>query len=141
MKNKVFTNWIGIKAGFDPVGLAGFVYLVVNTLTSKKYIGKKNFWFKNRKKVPGRKRRKLVVKESDWRYYKSSSEDLKKDIAIHGLEAFEFRILQTFKTKTEMNYAEVREQFVRDVLHSRLNSKEFEYYNSNILGKYFRGRV
>ncbi len=138
---KVLTDWIGLPTNFTPVGLEGFVYLVVNTSSQIKYVGRKYFWAKTRKKVKGRKRRKLVVKESDWRTYKSSSEDLKKAIAMHGVEAFEFRVLQLFKTRAQTNYAEIREMFLRDVLYSRLPSGEYEYFNGCILSRYYRGKI
>jgi hypothetical protein len=138
---KRLTDWIGIDAGFTPVGLSGFVYLVVNLLTNQKYIGKKYFSSRLRKKIPGKKRRKLCIKESDWRYYKSSSDDLKADIAKYGEASFQFTILETFKTRAQVNYAEIRWLFVKDVLYSRLPSGEFEFYNKCILNRYYRGKI
>lgn len=120
------------------MGFEGFVYLVVNLLTNRKYIGRKYFWAKTRKKVKGRKNRKLTVKESDWRSYKSSSDDLKADIAKYGEASFQFTILEMFKTRAQTNYAEIRQQFIRDVLYSKLDSGDFAYYNTNILGRYYR---
>ena len=138
---KVLTDWSGVSAGFTPVGLAGYVYLIVNTLTQRKYIGRKVFWSKNRRKVKGKKKRKLVVTESNWRYYTGSSDDLKADIEKYGRAVFRFEILEVFKTRAETNYAETKALFVNDVLYSRLPSGEFEFYNTCIGGKWYRGRA
>ncbi len=134
---KVLTNWTGIPKDFSPEGLEGFVYLIVNTLTDKKYIGKKFFWSKRRLKVKGKKRRKIRITESDWKYYKSSSLDLKADIEEFKEENFTFTILSLHKTRGATNYTEVKEQFIRDVLYSKING-DYEYYNTNILGRYYR---
>ena len=134
------TPWQGLPDNFTPVGYEGFVYLVVNTLTQQRYIGRKYFWAKTRKKVKGRKRRKLSVQESDWRFYKSSSEELKEDISRLGLAVFEFHVLSLHKTRGATNYHEVREQFVRDVLYSKLPNGDYEYLNNCILSRYYRHR-
>ena len=136
-KKKVLTDWKGLPKDFSPEDFEGFVYLIVNTLTDQKYIGKKYFWSVTKKKVKGQKRRKIEKKESDWRFYKSSCDELKQDIDKLGLKYFEFYILTLHKTRAETNYQEVKEQFIRDVLYSKIN-KEYEYYNSNILNRYFR---
>ena len=141
MKKKVLTPWTGITEDFTPEDLAGFIYCVENTLTHRKYIGKKSLWSKLRKKVKGRKRRKLCVKESDWRFYKSSSLELKEDILRLGLSSFKFSVLSFHRTRAQMNYAETKELFQRDVLHSVLPDGSFEYYNGNILGKYYRNNT
>ena len=57
----------------------GFVYLITNTETGKKYIGKKRFkkvqtYQKNKKK-----RRRMV--ESDWKEYTGSNDQLNEDVA------------------------------------------------------------
>ena len=46
-----------------------FVYLIENTKTGRKYIGKKRLFFVSRKKVKGRKNRKVAKKHSDWKTY------------------------------------------------------------------------
>jgi hypothetical protein len=138
---KVLTHWIGIPEDFSPEGLSGFVYLIVNTLSNKKYVGRKYLWSKTSCKIKGKSRRKRTVKESDWRTYKSSSDDLKADIARLGPDAFTFAILSIHKTRAEVNYAEVKEQFSRDVLYAKLPDGNFEYYNSCILNRYYRKRL
>ena len=140
-KIKVLTNWTGLPDNFKIEEYEGFVYLIVNTLTDKKYIGRKYFWSITKKKVAGQKRRKVSKKESDWKYYKSSSKDLKKDIKEFGVENFTFKILSLQKTRGMTNYTETKEQFTRDVLYSLLPDGEYEYYNSNILSRYYRLRT
>jgi hypothetical protein len=132
-------KWINEPESLD--GYAGFVYQITNNITGQKYIGKKNFWSTTRKKVPGQKRRRVVVKESDWRRYKSSSKDVKALIKKLGEDNFTFEIIHLCRTKTELTYMETLEQFNRDVLNSRRPDGEFEYYNENILSKFFRGRI
>tara|TARA_A200000159_G_scaffold89739_1_gene83158 strand:+ start:558 stop:935 length:378 start_codon:yes stop_codon:yes gene_type:complete len=56
----------------------GFVYLITERDTGKKYIGKKFFWSKRRlPPLKGKSRKRTVVKESDWKDYYGSSEHLK----------------------------------------------------------------
>lgn len=110
----------------------GFVYLITCIKTKKKYIGRKYLWKKVKKKG------KKVTVESDWRTYKSSCDPLKADILQYGVEAFTFEILSFYKSKGQVNYSEIKEQFSRDVLYSKLPSGEFEYYNTCILNRYWR---
>ena len=54
-------SWIYQDKQFsDALGNWGFVYLIEDTLRNKKYIGKKQFWFKRYKTVKGKKKRVLV---------------------------------------------------------------------------------
>lgn len=132
------TPWTGLPDNFNVEDYAGFCYLITNTLTLQKYIGKKFFWSKRKIKVKGQKRRKLVTKESDWKLYKSSSDYVKAAIKQCGIENFEFLILSVHKTRAETNYTEVKEMFKRDVLYSRLNANTYEYLNECILNRYYR---
>ena len=56
-----------------PEGTYGFVYEVTHNPTGKKYLGKKVLQF-NRTLPPlkGQKRKRKVVKESDWKTYTGS---------------------------------------------------------------------
>ena len=55
----------------------GFVYLITNEQTGKKYVGKKFFWFKKTLGITKtRKRRKKTLVESDWKTYFGSSNSL-----------------------------------------------------------------
>ncbi len=128
-----YGHWnIEIVGEFDPENWFGFVYLIRNKETNQKYIGRKQFSNRNRKKVKDRKNRKVVISESNWKLYTSSSEDL--NILIEdNISNFEFIILKLCRTKRDLGYEEVKEQFSKDVLNSRLENGEKEYYNKNIM--------
>ena len=110
-----------------PEDYQGFVYLITELDTGKKYIGKKNFWA-TRKLPPlkGKKRRRTKRTESDWREYFGSSEEVKTLVENKGTDNYKREIIRLCKTKGEMSYYEAKEQFDRDVL---LND---EYYNEFI---------
>ena len=115
---------------WDPEIYYGFVYLITNRFTDRKYVGKKFFWSK--KTLPplkGRKNKRRSVVESDWKSYYGSNKHLKEDVEKHGHEAFYREIIHLCKTKGECAYMEAKEQFERDVL-----LKE-DYYNGIIACK------
>lgn len=99
----------------------GFVYLIVNNLSGKKYIGKKLFWqsktitIRRKTKTVKRKVKKTKI-ESDWKEYWSSSLDLQKDVEELGAQNFSRFIIHLCKTKGEMGYLEAKEQFAHAVL-------------------------
>lgn len=95
----------------------GFVYLIIDELTGKKYIGKKFFW--SSKILPitkARKRRKKILVESDWKSYYGSNKQLQADVAELGPERFKRVILRLCKTKGECSYYETKYQLMYDVL-------------------------
>lgn len=140
-KKTELTPWHGFPVNFNPEDWAGFCYEIEHIVSGRKYIGKKSLWAITHKKTKGKKRRKRIKKESDWKTYRSSSSDLKNDIAKYGLDAFTFGILSLHKTRASLNYTELRELFIRDVLHRQLPNGVYEYYNSNIGGKWYRGNT
>ena len=116
-----------------PEDCVGFVYLITNKVTSRKYIGKKlaKFAKTSYKTVTlknGTKKKKKVRSkvDSDWLEYYGSSEELNKDVALLGKESFSREILFYCKSKAECSYVEAREQFGRKVLESD------DYYNGQI---------
>jgi hypothetical protein len=119
-----------------PENVIGFVYEVTYLEEGKKYIGKKIL--EVRRKLPplkGKKRVRRVVKESDWKKYYGSNEEIKKLIS-EGKEAqFKREILEFAFSKVQLTYLETRYQFDRRVL------ERDDYYNSNILGKFYKGKV
>ena len=88
-----------------PEGCFGFVYLITNIKTGKKYIGRKYFGKTRRIKKKGSKRRKVIRKDSDWRTYIGSSKLLQENIEKNK-KHFKFEILAFGKTKGQVNYIE-----------------------------------
>lgn len=116
-----------------PEDCAGFVYVITNKITGRKYIGKKLSKFSKTtyrvvKLKNGNKKRKRIKSkiDSDWREYYGSSPNLAEDIAKLGADNFEREILFYCKSKAECSYIEAREQFARRVLESN------DYYNGHI---------
>ncbi len=105
----------------------GFVYLITNLTNDRKYIGKKLAKFKVTKKpLKGKKNKRRSTKESDWRDYWGSSDNLNADVEHLGPENFTREILYYCTSRGELSYLEAKEQFDREVL------KTDEYYNGII---------
>ena len=114
--------------------LYGFVYLITNMQSGRKYIGRKYFW---QFRTPKGKKRK-VKSESDWKKYYGSCPELKDDIKLLGKQNFSRVILSLHKTKGKTNYEETRQLFTNNVLTESLDNGVPRYYNSNILSRYYR---
>ena len=112
----------------------GFVYRITNLQSGKQYIGRKYFWQK--RKPRGGKRR--VTSESDWKRYYGSSDELKADRKLLGDSSFKREILSLHTTLGKVNYAETKELFLNGVLTESLDDGSPAYYNSNILGRYYK---
>jgi hypothetical protein len=59
-------------------------------------------------------------------------------LKILGDSAFKREILSLHTTPGRVNYEETRQLFLHDVLTEALDNGEPAYYNSNILGRYYR---
>ena len=133
-----YTNpWIFKGSVFDSDDIGdhyGFVYCITNTTTGKSYIGRK--YFVQKRKPKGGKRR--VTSESNWKQYYGSSDELKQDIRRDGKDTFRREILSLHTTLGRTNYEETRQLFLNEVLTKRLTDGSPAYYNSNILGRYYR---
>ena len=121
--------WIYNNEPFEdtPEEYQGFVYLITDLETGKKYVGKKFFW--KPKTLPVTKTRKRRVKtrvESDWRKYYGSSDAVKQLVEQSGEKRFKREILRLCKTKGECSYYEAKFQFDFDVLFRD------DYYNEFI---------
>lgn len=110
-----------------PEGIIGFVYLITNLTTGRKYIGKKLAQFRRTKPpLKGKKRKRKTTVESDWRDYWGSSESLQEDVAALGPEQFTREIIYYCRSRSELSYLEAKEQFDRGVLETD------DYYNGII---------
>lgn len=95
----------------------GFVYLIRRKSDGKFYIGQKKI-LRTEKRPPLKRkvRRRIIVKQSDWRTYCGSSNELKSDIAELGEDAFIFEIVEFCNSKWMMTYEELRLQMLNNVL-------------------------
>jgi hypothetical protein len=116
-----------------PEECVGFVYLITNLISGRKYIGKKLAKFSKttykvvKLKNGTKKKKKIRSKiDSDWREYYGSNTELSKDVDTLGAENFKREILFYCKSKAECSYIEAREQFTHKVLESK------DYYNGQI---------
>jgi hypothetical protein len=116
-----------------PEDCVGFVYLITNKLSGRKYIGKKLAKFSKTtyrmvKLKNGKKKRKKIKGkiDSDWQTYYGSSPELTRDVLALGVENFSREILYHCKSKSECSYIEAREQFKNRVLESD------DWYNGHI---------
>tara|TARA_X000000368_G_scaffold339426_1_gene277535 strand:- start:122 stop:553 length:432 start_codon:yes stop_codon:yes gene_type:complete len=112
----------------------GFVYRITNLQSGKKYIGRK--YFVQKRKPRGGKRR--VTSESDWKKYYGSSDELKRDIKEFGKLIFKREIISLHTSVGKTNFEETRQLFLNNVLTESLTDGTPAYYNSNILGRYYR---
>ena len=116
-------DWIYNNATLTeiPEKAIGFVYIITNLTNGKRYIGKKNLYFRKVKQVKGKKKRYNV--DSDWKEYYGSSSSLLEDVNKLGKENFKREIIRFCDSKGAMTYYETREIFVRDAILSE------DYYN------------
>lgn len=105
----------------------GFVYRITNKVTGRKYIGKKQCYQKiKRQPLKGKKRKRIDKKESDWKIYTGSCNELNSDIQNLGKENFSFEIIRVCNSKWALAYYEIKEQIECGVLLSD------DYYNGII---------
>ena len=125
---------------FDINQWHGYIYITAHLETGRQYIGKKNFFHTQNKKLGkkesaalptarGRKpTKKTIVKESDWKTYYGSSDEIKK-IPKDQLKRYLVRLCTSSK---ELTYYETKYQFTYGVL------EDTKWINDNIQGRFFR---
>lgn len=111
----------------------GFVYLITNLTNNYKYIGKKLLTKSGGRKVVKKKdgtiaKRKALQprKQSNWKDYFGSCEELKEDVLKHGKDKFKREILSFHNSDAKLSYEEAREQFIHRAL------ERDDYYNGMI---------
>jgi hypothetical protein len=130
-----YGHWdISRVPGFVPEDHYGFLYMVINRTSGKKYIGKKTMWLNVKKtirRVDG-KGTKVVrsTKESNWRTYTSSSKWINEEIEQGVL--FDFIILSLHPTKGALTYAEVEQLVKQEALLERFPNGDRVWYNGMI---------
>lgn len=109
-----------------PKGVVGFIYLIVNQDTGEWYVGKKSVLsFRTMPPLKGMKRKRKVVKESDWLTYSSSNKLVKEWISPHK------EILEYCYTKKQLTYREMQAIVCMNGL------EDPKCLNENVLGKFF----
>ena len=95
----------------------GFIYIITNITTGKKYIGKKQMKsIKKMAPLKGKKNKRHKEVQTDWKEYTSSSNDVNEDIKKYGKDKFTFEIIRLCDSKFELAYYEAKLQFENDVL-------------------------
>ena len=123
----------------------GYVYMTTNLETGRQYIGKKIFKHTTNKKL-GKKElaalptqrgrvpsKKKVVKESDWKTYYGSADEVKQWAKTTPTDKLTRVVLRLCKSSKELTYYETKYLFIKEVLEYRNN-----YINDNVLGKFYR---
>jgi len=123
----------------------GFTYRITHIPSDKAYIGKKVLQFTRKAKLTkrdlavyegqsGRKPTyKKITKESDWKTYYGSHKEIMALIKEGKQNEFKREILTLTRSKKLLTYEETKALFLYEVLQ-----KPDEYFNDNILGKFFR---
>lgn len=122
----------------------GYVYMTTNLENGRKYIGKKIFKHTTNKKL-GKKElaalptqrgrtpfKKKVIKESDWKTYYGSADEVKQWAKSTSPDKLIRVILRLCHSSKELTYYETKYLFDYDVL-----TNDTVWVNSNILGKFF----
>ena len=125
----------------------GYVYMTTNLETGKSYIGKKAFHHTQNKKL-GKKEiaalptqrgrvpsKKKIVKESDWKTYYGSADEVKQWVKTTPTDKLTRVVLRLCKTKISLSYYEVKYQMIYGVLENE------EWCNDSILGKFYRKNI
>jgi hypothetical protein len=116
-----------------PTKSIGFIYLITQISTGKKYIGRKILESTTTKVVNGK--RKKIKKDSGWRSYWSSSPKIKEWIESDGTDDFKKEILSFVSSKGQLAYGEEMALHILGALESD------NFLNDNIRSKIYRSWV
>jgi hypothetical protein len=117
-----------------PADTFGFVYEITHKPSGKKYIGKKVLQF-NRSLPPlkGEKKKRKIVKESDWKNYYGSHPEFKQIIKEGRQGEFYREILIFVSSKKLLTYYECKYLFTKGAIEP-----DSIYINDNLLAKFYR---
>jgi len=124
----------------------GYIYMTSFLDVNRQYIGKKNFFHNTNVKL-GKKElenlpvtrgkkpsKKKVTKESDWKTYYGSSQEVKDLLKITPKDRVIRSVLHICKSKKELTYYECKYLFQYGVLEPN----NTYYINDNIQGRFFK---
>ena len=146
----LFKNKVISSIDEMPQDTYGFIYLVTHIPTNRKYIGKKVLYFERNVKLSKRELNELkaerkakgiggrvplkkkVIKESDWKTYFGSQQEIKELVKSEKESDFKREILKFVGNKKHLTYFECKYLFINEVLENNQ-----EYINDNILAKFY----
>jgi len=146
----LFKNKVISSIDEMPQDTYGFIYLVTHIPTNRKYIGKKVLYFERNVKLGKRELNELkaerkakgiggrvplkkkVTKESDWKTYYGSQQEIKELVKSEKESNFKREILKFVSNKKHLTYFECKYLFINEVLENNQ-----EYINDNILAKFY----
>jgi len=132
-----------------PENTFGFVYQITHLPTGKKYIGKKQLVYTQKKRIGKKEKKRIkeekklrgeraisptfkyVKKESDWKVYVGSNDEIKQLLEEGSISDFKREILEFAHNKKQLSYLETKKLFTESVL------EKAEFLNSNIQGKWY----
>ena len=117
-----------------PENTFGFVY-EIEFSNKKRYVGSKFLHHKKTlKPLKNTKRKRKTTVESDWKTYIGSvkDENFLEEIKTNKIYPVKKIILKLCFSSKNLSYWETKYLFLKDCLENN------NYYNNNILGKYYR---
>lgn len=99
---------LSLPKDFDVDPPFGFVYKITDKVKNKWYIGqKKIIRIEKRPPLKGKVRKRKFVKQTDWKTYTSSCNQLKFEIIQRNKDEFDFEILEFVDCKWMLSYLEL----------------------------------
>ena len=109
-------HWL-YHENFPKESCFGFIYEITNLHNKRRYIGKKQIQkIIKRPPLKGKRNKRHLITESDWKTYTGSCSELNLDIERYGMKDFAFTILRLCYNKWELAYYEAELQFKLQVL-------------------------